>query len=139
MKGYCIKKTGRYNYSVTMPKWLVDQFNTDTVLYWHYKDGKIYLDTESEDENEPKERVRRLKNWTMTLDLNNPNIALTRQNIFGFSRVFKNYFWICKKYDINMIGNKSEILLRMTELKMPLPPEELLNELDDYIEQFPDL
>lgn len=133
MRGYYIKKTGRYNYSVTIPKWLVAQIGEMTELFWVVADDKIYLTTEKPEEETQREKVRKLNGWVLVLNQSNPNISTLQDIIFGYNFSLKKYFFISTKLNINLIGEKDEMLEKIKEHGLSVPPDELISNLDEYI------
>lgn len=136
MRGYYIKKTGRYNYSVTIPKWLVAQIGEMTELFWVVADDKIYLTTEKPEEETQREKVRKLNGWVLVLNQSNPNISTLQDIIFGYNFSLKKYFFISTKLNINLIGEKDEMLEKIKEHGLSVPPDELISNLDEYCRSF---
>lgn len=133
MRSYCIKRTGKYNYSITVPKWLVEQLGELSELFWIVADDKVYLSKERPYEEPQKEKTRKLRGWTLILNQLNPNISLSQETIFGYNFSLRNYFFISTKLNINLIGEKDELLDQLKEKALPIPPNELLIDLDEYI------
>lgn len=137
IRSYSIKKTGKYNYSITVPKYIVEQVGESKEFYWEFKDGKIYLSQECpEIDTIENEKTVVYQDWILTLNKISPNISWNQSVLFGYNFELESYFFIPAGSKTPLLDVEKATLLNMMQSNNIIPPKELLDKLESYIKAF---
>lgn len=128
--GYRIKKTGKYNYSITVPKWLALQFQDKELFWTDNNNSSVTLSTEDTD---VKEKTRKHKGWSLVLNKANPYLSNGKVT-FGYNSTENNFYFFCQAQAIFKTAVDLDTLLEsLNDYDLPTIPENLKNEFWQYV------
>lgn len=133
---YKLSQKAKYNYAITVPKWVVDELGVNNELYWTKTpdcDG-VVLTRQIPEELLFRQECKKIDDYVLVTDNFNPNINYKGRVHVGFNFYDKRWF-----LNVNN-GNKTSVVYGNTihdvmadKPNVFNPPMQLVTELEDFV------
>ena len=135
---YKLSQKSKYNYAITVPKWLVDTLGVNNELYWTKMTNRdktsVVLTKQIPEELLYNQVCKKIDDYVLITDDFNPNINHKGNIHLGYNFYDKRYFLnVNKNGKLSIVyGNTLEEVFADSP-KSFNPPQQLVDELKDFV------